>query len=105
MTNSDPHLESQTHREVDFFGEMMIYPRIHALAGCVRRCAVLILGGIGLSSTQHRVGVASFRSEQQYLYGIATIFRFRAQVMSQLWAVLRFSYLGPPRCVYLPKGF
>ena len=70
---------------------------IHALAGCGRRCAVLILGGIGPSSTQHRVGVASFRSEQQYLYGIATIFRFRAQVMSQLWCgVLRFSCLAPP---------
>ena len=80
-----------------FVGEMMIYPLIHALAGCGRRCAVLIFEEIGPSSTQHRVGVASFRSEQQYLYGIATIFRFRAQVMSQLWAVLRFSYLGPPR--------
>ena len=70
-----------------------ISPLLHALAGCGRRCAVLIFEEIGPSSTQHSVGVASFRSEQQYLYGIATIFRFRAQVMSQLWAVFRFSYL------------
>ena len=60
-----------------------ISPLLHALAGCGRRCAVLIFEEIGPSSTQHRVGVASFRSEQQYLYGISTIFRFRAQVMSQ----------------------
>ena len=65
-----------------FFGETMIDPLIHALAGCGRRCTVLILGGIAPSSTQHRVWVASFRSEQQYLYGIATIFRFRAVVGS-----------------------
>ena len=74
---------------------MIVYPLIHALAGCGRRCAVLILGGIGLSSTQHSVGVASLRSEQQYLYGIATVLTVPVMLFETLLTVTCFVSVSP----------
>ena len=62
---------SQTHRGVDFFGEMMIptYSRPRGLWASMR-CPDSRRDRAFFYSTQ---SCASLRSEQQYLFGIATI--------------------------------
>ena len=51
--------------------------------------------GRDLSSTQHRVGVASLRSEQQYLYGIATVLTVPVMLFETLLTVTCFVSVSP----------